>query len=324
MHGLVAGTTPLAYREERGIVGGGRGRVEELGLLGGELAVGVALPAVEIHEFALADERPDRVGASGDVGVPPARSRSVPPSSPRLQLLDDLGDLFHWPRFAGMDRCAQPLPTDPGEQALVIGGLEVGRFGACDIDTDDATSPVGDCFLGNDLVQLIRKGPVQAEDQARIDRVLEDSSVHAADCGADDVVEVLLAAAVALHGIEAQLDGRDVVLAVCAADDLVDRALDGDRRTLDQLRPVEELQVAIEAAAAARGDRDELAELPVILGREPDALGVRDAPHDCRRDCATEMGVELGQGPVARQNRRHAPMLSERDHSLSGSAHCRP
>ena len=51
-----------------------------------------------------------------------------------------------------------------------------------------------------------------------------------ADGRADDVVEVLLAAPVSLHRVEAQLHRGDVVLAVGAADDLVDGALDGERR----------------------------------------------------------------------------------------------
>src|SRR4029453_15160886 len=46
--------------------------------------------------------------------------------------------------------------------------------------------------------------------------------------GRDDVVEVLFAAAVPLHRVEAKLHRRHVVLAVGAADDLVDRPLDGD------------------------------------------------------------------------------------------------
>ena len=70
----------------------------------------------------------------------------------------------------------------------------------------------------------------------------------------DDVVEVLLAAAVPLHRVEAELHRRDVVLAVRAADDLVDRSLDGERRALDQLRPVEELEVAVEGAVPRVGD----------------------------------------------------------------------
>ena len=44
----------------------------------------------------------------------------------------------------------------------------------------------------------------------------------------------------------------DVVLAVGAADDLVDGALDGDRAGLDELGPVEQLQVAVEALGPAR------------------------------------------------------------------------
>ena len=87
---------------------------------------------------------------------------------------------------------------------------------------------VGDGLLDDDLVELVREGPVEAEDQAGRDRVLEHRAVHAADRGADDVVQVLLAAAVALHRVEAQLDGGDVVLAVGAADDLIDGPLDRD------------------------------------------------------------------------------------------------
>ena len=53
--------------------------------------------------------------------------------------------------------------------------------------------------------------------------------VHPADRRRDDVVEVLLAAAVPLHRVEAELHRRDVVLAIRAADDLVDAALDRER-----------------------------------------------------------------------------------------------
>ena len=49
-------------------------------------------------------------------------------------------------------------------------------------------------------------------------RVLEPRAVEAADRGEDDVVEVALAAAVPLHRVEAQLERRDPLRAVGAAD----------------------------------------------------------------------------------------------------------
>ena len=115
------------------------------------------------------------------------------------------------------------------------------------------------------------------------------------------MVEVLLAAAVPLHRVEAELRRRDVVLAVGPADDLVDGPLDGQRARLDELGPVEQLEVAVEAAGASRRDRDEVAELPVVLRRELDPLGVGDPPHDRRRHRATEVAVELGQRDLARE-----------------------
>ena len=101
------------------------------------------------------------------------------------------------------------------------------------------------------MISLSSNGNARSRQKIRpgLDRVLEGRLVHPADGGRDDVVEVLLAAAVSLHRVEAQLHRRDVVLAVGAADDLVDGALDRDRRALDELGPVEELQVAVEAAA---------------------------------------------------------------------------
>ena len=103
------------------------------------------------------------------------------------------------------------------------------------------------------MISLSSNGNARSRQKIRpgLDRVLEGRPVHAAHGGRDDVVEVLLAAAVALHRVEAQLHGRDVVLAVRAADDLVDGALDRERRALDQLGPVEQLQVAVEASGRA-------------------------------------------------------------------------
>ena len=175
-----------------------------------------------------------------------------------------------------------------------------------------------DRLLDDDLVELERERAVEAEDQPGLDRVFEGRLVHAADGGRDDVVEVLLAAPVSLHRVEAQLHRRDVVLAVGPADDLVDRALDRERRALDELGPVEQLEVAVERAVPPRRDRDHVAELPVVLGRELDPLGVGDPPHDRRSHRAAEMAVELRERDLARQGARHVRSIAERGQSKPG------
>ena len=70
---------------------------------------------------------------------------------------------------------------------------------------------------------------------------------------------------------------------------------DRDRARLDELGPVEQVEVPVEGAPASTVEGDELAEGPVVLGREPDALGVGDAPHDGRGDGRAEMDVELAE-----------------------------
>jgi hypothetical protein len=116
--------------------------------------------------------------------------------------------------------------------------------GTRNVDGDHAAAAPADRLRGDDLVELPAEGAVEAQDEPGAHRrVLEDRAVHAAHRGRDDVVEVLLTATVALHRVEAELEARDVVLAVRASDDLVDAALDRDRARLDQLRPVEELEV---------------------------------------------------------------------------------
>jgi len=137
--------------------------------------------------------------------------------------------------------------------------------------------------------------PIGAEDESGLDRVLEECAVEPADRGHDDVVEVLLAAAVALHRVVAKLERRDVRLAVCPAHDLVDRLLDRERARLDELGPVVEGQELIEGLALALADRDEVDEVPVVLHRETDPLLVCDAPEPCRIDRTAEMHVQLGQ-----------------------------
>jgi hypothetical protein len=110
------------------------------------------------------------------------------------------------------------------------------------------------------------------------------------------VVKVAFAPAVSLHGVEAELERRDSLRAVRAADRCVHRALDGDWARLDQLRPVVDLieRVEIRDAAGVR-DRYEPIELPVVLYRERDALLVGEAPEDVGGNRAAEVRVQLGE-----------------------------
>src|SRR5215831_6912371 len=104
-----------------------------------------------------------------------------------------------------------------------------------------------------------------------------------ADRGEDDVVEVALAAAVSLHRVEAELERRDPLRAVGAADRRVHAPLDRERRGLDQLRPVVDRVERVEAGDPARvADGDEAVELPVVLDGERDSLLVSKAPQDVR------------------------------------------
>ena len=76
-----------------------------------------------------------------------------------------------------------------------------------------------DRLLDDDLVLPRRERAVHHQDQAGAHlRVLEARAVEAADRGEDDVVEVALAAAVPLHRVEAELERRDPLRAVRAAD----------------------------------------------------------------------------------------------------------
>ena len=85
-------------------------------------------------------------------------------------------------------------------------------------------------LLDDDLVLSPVEGAVHHQDQPRAHLgVLELREVEPADRGEDDVVEVALAAAVSLHRVEPQLERRDALRAVGAADRGVDGALDGQR-----------------------------------------------------------------------------------------------
>src|ERR1700750_1102008 len=69
-------------------------------------------------------------------------------------------------------------------------------------------------------------------------RVLEARDVEPPDRGEDDVVEVALASAVSLHRVEAELERRDSLRPVRAADRAVHPHLDRGGARLDELRPV--------------------------------------------------------------------------------------
>jgi len=58
---------------------------------------------------------------------------------------------------------------------------------------------------------------------------------------------------------------------------------------------VVEREELLERAPLAARQRDEVDELPVVLRRQPDALGVGDAPEVGGVDGATEMDVQLGE-----------------------------
>ena len=155
-----------------------------------------------------------------------------------LQQLDHPSDLVDGAGFAGVDGQAEAVLAGPPKEPAIVGNTERGRLGPGDVDPDDAPIPPGDRLLHDDLVQLVGKGPIQAKDQARLDRVLQRGLVHPADRGRDDVIQVLLAAPVSLHRVEAELHRGDVVLAVAAADYLVDGPLHGQGAALDEFCPV--------------------------------------------------------------------------------------
>ena len=187
--------------------------------------------------------------------------------------LDDLADLLRpcRPFLADVDGDAEA--RGPGgldhrlHRRVVVPGPS--RPGAGDVDADDAAVGPGDRLVDDDRVLAGVEGAVHHQDQAGTHlRVLEPGPVEAADGREDDVVEVALAAAVALHRVEAELERRDALRAVGTADRAVHRTLDGERGGLDQLRPVVDGVERIKALDAARvGDGDERVELPVVLHR---------------------------------------------------------
>jgi hypothetical protein len=154
-----------------------------------------------------------------------------------------------------------------------------------------------DRLLDDDRVQLRRERAVHHQDQSGADlRVLEARAIEPSDRGEDDVVEIAFAAAVSLHRVEAELERRDPLRPVCAADCGMHRHLDRKRARLDQLRPVVDRVERVEVRHAARvRDGDEPVEVPVVLHRQRNSLLVRERPQDVRGNRAAQMRVQLGQ-----------------------------
>ena len=123
---------------------------------------------------------------------------------------------------------ARAVSTIGATPAVVVARAAGPRAG--DVDADDAAARPVHGLLDDDLVLPVVERAVHHQDQAGAHlRVLEAGAVEPADRREDDVVEVALAAAVALHRVEPQLERRDPLRAVGAADRAVDRALDGKR-----------------------------------------------------------------------------------------------
>ena len=146
---------------------------------------------------------PIRSGRSDSTTSAPPRRPCSPPSSPTWIVT---------PRPAS--RAALDVPGDRGVVVALAAGPRAG-----DVDPDDAARRVPDRLLDDDHVLRRRERAVHHQDQPRAHlRVLERGDVEPADRREDDVVEVALAAAVPLHRVEAQLERRDPLRAVRAAD----------------------------------------------------------------------------------------------------------
>ena len=149
------------------------------------------------------------------------------------QVLDDLAELLGagLALLADVDRDAEPgraRRLDHRHDLRVVVAAAA-RPRAGDVDADDAARGPADRLLDDDLVLARVEGAVHHQDQPGPHlRVLERSAVEASDGGEDDVVEIALAAAVPLHRVEAELERRDPLAAVGAADGAVHGLLDRD------------------------------------------------------------------------------------------------
>src|SRR5262249_35158071 len=115
------------------------------------------------------------------------------------QVLDDLPHVVDAPLFAGVDGDAQSRPARALDQRLMltIGEVGVGRPG--DVDADDAAALVAQRLLDDDGVDLRCERAIHHEDQAGARLwIFEQRAILPTQRGGDDMVEVALAAAVAL------------------------------------------------------------------------------------------------------------------------------
>ena len=127
------------------------------------------------------------------------------------QVLDDLPHVLDAPLLAGVNRDAEPSLARLLHQPCVRAIREVWVGRASDVDADDAALPVAERLLDDDGVDLQREGAIHHQNQPGAHlRIFQQRAVLPANGGGDDVVEVLLALAVTLHRVEAQLQRGDV------------------------------------------------------------------------------------------------------------------
>ena len=189
------------------------------------------------------------------------RGEDAVPDAIGPEVLDDVADLVapHVAAlFADVDGHAEPGVAggldDRLDLRVVVAAASGARAG--DVDADDSAPGPADRLLDDDLVEPQVEGAIHHQDEPGADlRVLDARAIDASDRREDDVVEVALAAAVPLHRVEAQLERRDPLRAVRAADRAVHRALDCERRGLDELRPVVDLVELVETLHAVRDPR---------------------------------------------------------------------
>ena len=174
----------------------------------------------------------------------------------------------------------------PADMALVVRHPERGRSGpAMSIPTTPLVAPV-DGLVDDDLVESLARN-ARSKGRARRPRLTGYSGVARSiprraaammwsrSCSPPRLRFIRLVRAPG---------GGDVVLAVRAADVLVHGSLDGQRARLDELGPVELLEVGVEAAGPPRGDGDQVDGTPnESLVGSFDPLAVGKIPHSDRR-----------------------------------------
>ena len=241
-------------------------------------------------------ERDLAIGQLGQQSIVLSRLHAVADAR-GFQLLQDFPDLLDRAFLAGMHGDAESGSTGLGESALEGGGpAERRHVRSGQVDAHDAVCAVLDGLLHDGVVGLGIQAAVGAEDDARMDvRILEQGTIHAVRRGHDDMVQVALAVPVALHRAVTQLDQVDVAMPIAAADDRFDAGLHGLGTGLNQLGPVEEIQVRLERLDVRGIGGHQLGEIPVVLAGQLDTLVVGDAEQQCRVDRGAHVRVQLGQ-----------------------------